>query len=229
MKKIFLSITAVLFSSQLFAQSSFEGFFGQVSTGYEKNTITNTAPTLSNSTGSQTFTTSGNAISNNMPLVISGGYYFSLNPQFLLGLAADYSAVTLTTNAITNSGVGFTTKSPSYQISNRYSVYIAPALQINKESLAYLKLGYSSESLQRNDSNSSTNVSSSLNGYILGVGYKQIITGGLYGFGELNYMGYRQSTMTNSSKSLLNGQPATDSISPSANAYNLLVGLGYKF
>ena len=102
-------------------------------------------------------------------------------------------------------------------------------MQINKESLAYLKLGYSSESLQRNDSNSSTNVSSALNGYILGVGYKQIITGGLYGFGELNYMGYRQSTMTNSSKSLLNGQPATDSISPSANAYNLLVGLGYKF
>ena len=36
MKKIFLSIAAVLFSSQLFAQSSFEGFFGQVSTGYEK-------------------------------------------------------------------------------------------------------------------------------------------------------------------------------------------------
>jgi outer membrane immunogenic protein len=229
MSKIIFNILLALFSSQLFAQSGFEGFFGQASTGYEKNTISNTAPTLSNSTGSQTFTTSGNAVSNNMPLVLGAGYYFSLNSQFLLGLAADYSAVTVTTNAITNSSVGFATKSPSYQISNRYSIYIAPAFQINKESLAYLKLGYSTENLQRNDANSSTNVSSSLNGYILGIGYKQIITGGLYGFGELNYMGYRQSTMSNLSKSSLNGQPATDSVSPGANAYNFLVGLGYKF
>ncbi len=118
MYKVLFCFFTMIFSNQLFAQSAFQGFFGQVSTGYESNTVSNTAPTVSNSTGSQVFSTSGNAVSNNMPLVLGAGYNWSINPQFLLGLAADYSTLTATTNTITNPSAGYPNKSPSYQVSN---------------------------------------------------------------------------------------------------------------
>ena len=58
----------------------------------------------------------------------------------------------------------------------------------------------------------------SYTGYSLGLGYKQIIQGGLYGFGEVNYAAF-------SSKGDGNGLSGTNQ----PTATNILVGLGYKF
>jgi hypothetical protein len=54
-----------------------------------------------------------------------------------------------------------------------------------------------------------------------------MIQGGLYGFGEFNYMSYGNQTA--SSTGTVSGYTVTSSITSNANAYNLLVGLGYKF
>ena len=54
-------------------------------------------------------------------------------------------------------------------------------------------------------------------GYSLGLGYKQIIEGGLYGFAEANYASYGSKTLIDTNGNL---KPTT---------MNFLVGVGYKF
>ena len=58
-----------------------------------------------------------------------------------------------------------------------------------------------------------------LAGYSLGLGYKQIISGGLYGFAEGNYLSYPNKSITD----------AVGTYNVNANSMSFLVGVGYKF
>jgi hypothetical protein len=118
---------------------------------------------------------------------------------------------------------------------------------MDKDTLVYLMAGYSSVQTELTGPSSFTlgrfgtftnaqlgqssagNQSKTVSGYIVGLGYKQIIQGGLYGFAEANYMGY--GNVTNSiTQSYTNGTGTfTSNTSASLNAYQLLVGVGYKF
>ena len=79
--------------------------------------------------------------------------------------------------------------------------------------------------------------SSNQGGYLLGIGYKQIITKGLYGFVEGNYMGYSAPSYTFSTTNSLDrsrGVTATSTRTgvtsfASLNTFQALVGLGYAF
>ena len=51
-----------------------------------------------------------------------------------------------------------------------------------------------SNSLGHSEPLSSGSQSKNLSGFVLGAGYKQIITGGVYGFAEFNYMSYAKQT-----------------------------------
>jgi outer membrane immunogenic protein len=62
---------------------------------------------------------------------------------------------------------------------------------------------------------------------VLGLGYKQIIKGGWYGFAEGNYFIYTPTTYNMSGIGPLGAYTATQKIS--FNGYNLLAGVGYKF
>jgi hypothetical protein len=68
-----------------------------------------------------------------------------------------------------------------------------------------------------------SNPSSTVGGYIVGLGYKQVIKGGFYGFAEGNYMSYSKPSLTTSNAD------TRFTINPSVNSYQLLVGVGYKF
>ena len=89
-------------------------------------------------------------------------------------------------------------------------MFVSPGYVISKDSLAYAKVGYTGTSYKFVDN------TDNLSGYSLGLGYKQIINGGLYGFAEGNYFSYGNKTTEGGIK--LNG-----------NSMNLLVGVGYKF
>ena len=91
---------------------------------------------------------------------------------------------------------------------------------VGDNGLVYAKLGYTQ--MQVN-----TAVTNHYTGYSLGMGYKQFITGGVYGFGELNYASYGKQTLSQSSTFL--GHPLTVSVISSASMTNVLVGLGYRF
>ena len=91
MYKILLGILPLLVSSQLFAQSSFQGFYGQIATGYENNTVSNL--TFTDSTGDNESHYASNQSFGGAPLVIGVGYNLSIAPKWLIGIGADYSAL----------------------------------------------------------------------------------------------------------------------------------------
>ena len=271
-KKLPLSLLSTLFvlaigSLNAQAQSAFAGFYGQISTGYESNqlgsqsntsTVTPYAKSDTNNTGpSQTF---GGA-----PLVLGIGYYWQASDKWLIGIGADYSALTQTSSSIPvtsanaagstaiDPGASLTYNGMSMQLSNRFNLFITPGYAIDKDKLVYLKAGYSQVTAQYNRNTSLTrttangvsstspatggNQSSNQGGYLLGIGYKQVITKGLYGFVEGNYMGYSAPSYTFSTTNSLDrsrGVTATSTRTgvtsfASLNTFQVLVGLGYAF
>ena len=80
--------------------------------------------------------------------------------------------------------------------------------------MAYAKVGYTGTTYSITEGSTDN---FNLTGYSLGLGYKQIIDGGLYGFAEGNFMSYDQKTVS------------TPPVRLSGNSMNLLVGIGYKF
>jgi outer membrane immunogenic protein len=247
------------------AQSAFAGFYGQVSTGYESNqlgSLSGSATSTPNQ-NSDNIRTSPSQTFGGAPLVLGAGYSWQASEKWLIGVGVDYSALTQTssnipinhTNAPGNNNIaGQTTgNGASMQLSNRFNLFVSPGYAIDKDKLAYLKAGYSQVTAQYNRETSITRTlngvstaanatggsqSSNQGGYLIGLGYKQIITSGLYGFVEGNYMSYSNPSYSYSSTKrptlTLNGvSPAgTSTVYTSfanLNTYQFLIGLGYAF
>ena len=225
-----LAGSGLLISSQSFAQSSFDGAFGQIGIGYA-----NVSPSFSTSplavTGVGSFNTSASASNQgSFTGTATIGYYASLNKDYLLGIGAEYSPFALSSGSVSGSGnspKGAFNGSGTYQVNNSYNIFLSPALSIQKDGLLYAKVGYTGLSATGNGPRGSS--TQSYAGYSLGLGYKQIIRGGLYGFGEANYFSY--GNQTNTKSGVVTGTAYSYSISntSSFNSYNLLVGLGYKY
>lgn len=240
MKKLLVAAAIAGLAGTVSAQSAFEGFYGQIATGYEKNTVTNTDITVNQSAvgsfSARSFSdvNGGNASDNGMPLLLSLGYTFSLSPSFTLGLGADYSALTTTTNTIVYdyNSTALRANRAFYKVSNRYSIYLTPGLVIDKDKLAYLKAGYSNQKLEGYDgATGNSEGSANMNGYVLGFGYKQMITSGFYAFGEANYYTFSKVNLnaSGSTTGARAGGTFSQTSNPGANAYNFLVGVGYRF
>jgi len=152
---------------------------------------------------------------------ISAGYTLAISGPWSLGLgatiapgtspSADY-AVEITTPRGTSIGPG------TYNVANIYSITLQPGYAIDKEKLIYAKVGYTGATANTN-SDSFGKASASLSGYALGLGYKQIISGGLYGYAEFNYANYSNVTVPYSQ--------LTGNIN--ATGMDVMVGLGYRF
>jgi opacity protein-like surface antigen len=270
--KFTLSLLNALFvlaigSSNAQAQSAFTGFYGQVSTGYESNQLGSFSSSTV-TTPNANSNTIGTAPSQNFggaPLVLGIGYYWQANDKWLIGVGADYSALSQTsatfsgsaTNAPGNTtivpGSTLTYNGQSMQLSNRLNLFVTPGYVIDKDKLVYLKAGYSQVTAQYNGTTSATRTlngvstttaatggsqSSNQGGYLIGLGYKQMITSGLYGFVEGNYMGYSapsySANTTTRANETLHGIGATGTRTAtrnfaSLNTFQALVGVGYAF
>lgn len=201
------------------AQSAFEGFFGQIGIGYESMN-----PGFTNGTliGGEAVGESYNISSSNTNSFagnVAIGAYFGVTQSFLLGIGAEYSPIESSKENFTFSipSYGYVEEGSTYKKKNSYNIFLSPAYVIDKDKLAYAKIGYTGLSAE---TTASDGVKDTFNftGYSLGLGYKQIISGGLYGFGEVNYADY-------GSKSI--GNEISGSAKPKT--MNALVGLGYKF
>jgi hypothetical protein len=227
-KRLPLSLLSSLFwiglaSSNAQAQSAFAGFYGQISTGYENNQLgsTTTSATELPNNNSDINLNGASQSFGSAPLVLGIGYHFQASDNWLIGVGADYSALSQTsstfplnaTNASGNTtiaaGSTLTANGASMKLSNRFNLFVTPAYAIDKDKLVYLKAGYSQVGTQYNRQTSSTKTvngvstsvattggsqSTNQGGYLVGLGYKQMITSGLYGFVEGNYMGYSTPT-----------------------------------
>ena len=152
---------------------------------------------------------------------ISAGYTFALSGPWTLGIgaslipgtstSASYS-VAITTPRGTSTGPG------TYNVANVYGFTLQPGYAIDKDKLVYAKVGYSGATANTNSDTFGT-ASSGLSGYALGLGYKQVITTGLYGFVEFNYAKYNNVTVPYSQ---LSG-------TINATGMDVVLGLGWKF
>jgi len=218
----FLAIVAtVLINVSAFAQSAFEGAYVQTGIGYENNSV---KESKANDSGANVLfpSTSKGSVSG----VIGFGYNFAAAKGYLIGVGADYGVVSSGrfdgTNA--NATIG-------QAVSKRYNIFVAPAYVIDKDRLAYLKAGYSNQTvkstLQGNDAARDQTIGGGgAGGFLFGFGYKQIINNGFYGFAEANY--YNYTGVSTSVRTLTTGDVITN-YSPRSNAYQALIGAGYKF
>lgn len=208
------------------AQSAFEGAYGQLGIGFDQNSISSTSGLADGAPfSSPTASTSAGSFSG----VVGLGYNFAVAKDFLLGIGADYGFVPATGFNGTNGSTTTETK-----ISNRYNIFITPGYVLAKDKLAYLKAGYSSQTVKVIDqsnvgSNGQTVGSGSANGYVLGLGYKQMVASGFYGFGEANYYSYSGANAGSQSLTDNSGTYTITNFSPKTSAYQFLVGVGYKF
>jgi opacity protein-like surface antigen len=124
------------------------------------------------------------------------------------------------------------------------NIFVATGYEIDKDKLVYLKAGFSSvkgavsaptnastggQTIAISESGfSPSGQSKTLNGYILGVGYKQIISGGFYAFAEGNYMNYGKQNFGKTTPGPYDSTLTTNT-SSGLNTYQLLVGVGYRF
>jgi len=170
---------------------------------------------------------------------IAAGYNFGINESYILGIAATYypgassSATGQLSVAPTTmpSSLGAPTvpipggsTTATYNVKNLYSIVFTPGYVIDKDRLAYLKLGYSGSTIGLSGPTLAYQTTN-LTGYTVGLGYKQMFTESLYAFGEVNYASYgtKNISATLTTGTVLNGMTI------SGNGSDVLVGVGYRF
>lgn len=122
-----------------------------------------------------------------------------------------------------NNGGPLSVTSPiSYQLKNIWSAALYPGYVIDKDRLAYAKIGYTGATIGINSS-SATYQTTNLTGYVLGLGYKQMVTQSVYLLGEVNYAGYSNKATT------LVSTNGTFSSTVGGSGMDFLVGVGYRF
>lgn len=220
-RKLALALTAFASASfistaALAEQSAFGGFYGQADIGYGSTSLSSTGGAYNDGSGNNYSISTNRA--NSFTGTVGLGAYFPVANYWLLGVGAEYAPIagsqanyTVSVPAETISNAG------TYNMKNSYNLFISPAIAINKDSLAYAKIGFTGASFAiGTNTPNPANINSS--GLSLGLGYKQIIRGGLYGFGELNYASY--STRPD-------GLGTGGTIKPTTTS--ALAGVGYKF
>jgi hypothetical protein len=229
--KSLLACSGLIFSCAAYAQSQFLGAYGQIATGYENNRVSSAQLTGTPYGGTPNTTNSVSINNGSAPLVLGLGYLFPVQNNFTLGLGIDYSTLTQETSPAAfyyptiNNSPNFNYQ---FTISNRFNIFAAPGYVLDKDKLVYAKLGYSSQAVQYSQTNccSSPSNKAQVSGYVLGLGYKQLITGGLYGFAEANYYAYAKPNL---SSTYTDDGGGTVTSNPNVSAYNFLLGLGYRF
>ncbi len=226
--KLLVAAAATLLASSAMAQS-FEGAYGQVGIGYE-----NVTPSLS--LGSMSVTGSGSLVgnypysssisnSNSFTGAVGLGYNFAVTKDFLLGIGAEYNPIEGESANYSASNSTLGTTNGSWKKQNSYNIFLSPATPIGKDALLYGKIGFTGASVKSTASGISD--TTNLTGYSLGAGYKQFISGGLYGFGEVNYASY--SNKNSSESTSVSTYTLSQTSTFSANVFNVMVGIGYKF
>ena len=248
MKTVKISALALaiagVFATSANAQSvktnAWEGFYGQVGVGFGvfSPSITNGTPTYPSPLSSVPATMSTSNINNvNTGLVnLAVGYNYGINESWLLGLAATYYPGA-SSSATGQLSVGTSTfpyslspllnksQTATYNVKNLYSVVLTPGYAIDKERLAYLKLGYTGATIGLSSPDIPYN-STNLSGFTVGLGYKQMVTTSVYAFGEVNYATYGNkttSTITSTSGVTFSG------VGIKGTGTDILVGVGYRF
>lgn len=223
---------AGVFATSANAQSAktnaWEGFYAEAAVGFAAFSPTITGASLQHpSLGNLPVTTQQSNI-NTATNKIGVGYNYGITDKYTLGIAASYSLGASSagngtfTPAVPAQYGGPTTKWFNYQLKNIWSVTLNPGYAIDKDSLVYGKVGVTGVTMGINGQTANYQTEN-LTGYVLGLGYKQMVTQSIYVLGEVNYAGLSTKTATIATSS----GPLTGNVGGSG--YDIIVGLGYRF
>ena len=230
-QKLLVASLLALASTGVMAQSkSFEGAYGQAGIGYEM-----VSPSLS--LGNLNATGTGNLVgsypysssisnSNSFTGAVGLGYNFTVTKAFLLGIGAEYNPIAGQSANYSFNNATLGRDNGTWKKENSYNIFLSPATPIGKDGLLYGKVGFTGASV-KSSVTGGTSSTNNLTGYSLGAGYKQFISGGFYGFGEVNYASYGDNTKTETST--VSTYRLSQASTFSANSFNVMVGVGYKF
>ncbi len=214
--------------SSAFAQSktnAWEGAYGQIGIGYEiyspsSATGTATIPMLG------TFPNTSSGQNADGPTgKFSLGYNFGINSSYVLGLEASMypgHSQSASTSSTTTTPFGSTTVNGTYRAANVWVVAFIPGFVIDKDRLAYLKLGYSGGTIESSSAIfSQQNIS--VGGFATGLGYKQMFSDSFYGFGEVNFAAFSPKSVT------IATDAGTINSTTKGTGTDFIVGVGYRF
>jgi len=219
-------------STEVLAQSSqnsqFAGPYAQFGVGYQtaSPSFSNTSLSAAGQSLSPTISVSN---ANSYTGSFAAGYNFFSGTPLLLGLGIEYTPFptsNATATASYSGSIGTYQNSASVHINNSLNIFLAPGIALDQNKLLYGKVGYTGSSAN------GVNTDFYMGGTSLGFGYKQIISTGLYGFAEYNYVNYGSlnRTLNGTLKTPSNiSVPATLNSTVTATTTTLLFGLGYQF
>jgi outer membrane protein W len=238
MKRTFTGIIAStilgLYTNTVLAEltiNAWEGPYAQIGVGFASFMPSSQSgtTTLPAQFGSGKFANSSTANNVNGPTAnVSLGYNFGVNEKFILGIGATYFP-----GASSSASLSFTTPrlnsttNGSYNVKNVYNIFLSPGYAIDKDRLAYAKVGYTGATVSANaptGSNSFPNKDVGINGVSMGLGYKQMVTQSVYLLGEVNYAIFNPA-----SASVVTNSGATVSTNMKGNGLDFIVGVGYRF
>jgi len=217
---------AGVFATSANAQSAkanaWEGFYAEAAVGYAAFSPTINSPTLKYVGNGNTYpvTTSQNDLSTGTNK-LGVGYNFGITDKYTLGVVASYALGASSAASGTFTTLG-QTKWFNYQLKNIWSVTLNPGYVIDKDKLAYARVGMTGVTMGINGQTANYQTQN-LSGYVLGLGYKQMVTQSLYVLGEVNYAGISSKTASISTSS----GPLTGNIGGSG--MDVMIGVGYRF
>jgi len=230
--------------------NAWEGAYGQVSVGYGTfmpsvgtgsgtTPLTGAAKAVYGDSFTQSTTASSVNNVNTGTAALGLGYNFGVNQDYVIGIGINYypGASSGATGTLATGGATLTsTRAPSttippnnnagtlsYNVKNLYSITVNPGYVIDKDRLAYAKIGYTGATIGLSGGGIPYNTVN-LSGLSLGLGYKQMVTNSLYMLGEINYATYgsKSATATADTGTVIN-QPVKGT------GLDFLVGVGYRF
>jgi len=204
-------------ASQAENSSHFDGFFADVGFGYREVNVATASSLSLNGKAIPASITQGQP--SNTVSVLTVGYNFLASSNYILGIGANISPASGQSQQAQVQALNQTISVSGIKPLYNYGFFLSPGLVIG-DGMAYLKAGTQT---QVNNSNTSAN----FYGYLLGLGYKQLVYQSAYIFGEADYSSYG-AQMTASAFSA-SGRSINASVTTKPQGSRYLIGLGYQF
>ena len=227
-KFLFVLFFGVISTTSFAETEKFEGFTIELSGGYQNTDSSGGNSPIVDGVLNTDITVSGFDDKDSI-YEVSGSYNFAINEKFLLGVGFDYSINDIKTGRST-AFMGEYTDWNEHELKDVYSIYIKPQLVINENTLIYGKLGYVNADLSiiKGGAEYESSSDKSMNGYILGAGYKMILNQSVFGFVEVNYTKFDKGyTTINGTDFRENDFTQRDLVDMTS--YAIKFGLGYQF
>ena len=161
-------------------------------------------------------------------------YNFPINDRFLVGLGFDYHLDDVEMgnsnllDVISTANGNWNT----YELEDMYSIYLKPQYAISEDKLTYIKIAYiASDISTTNQDEEFVSISDEdMNGFSVGIGYKQLFGKSFYAYAEANYIKFEDESLSGNFIEFDNANaPYTIDHDIDADAFNFKVGIGYQF